>query len=157
METLGMNTATFYEAIVSLGVATICGVIIGTERLFAHKTAGMRTYALVSMGAALFIIISNIIVDNFGASVTDPLRVASTVVTGVGFLGAGLIVLKESTITGVTTASSIWVSAGIGMAAGFGLHGLAIAATIITLIIFVGLWYIEEKLRRVIKDYNVED
>lgn len=152
-----MNTATFYEAIVSLGVATICGVIIGTERLFAHKTAGMRTYALVSMGAALFIIISNIIVDNFGASVTDPLRVASTVVTGVGFLGAGLIVLKESTITGVTTASSIWVSAGIGMAAGFGLHGLAIAATIITLIIFVGLWYIEEKLRRVIKDYNVED
>ena len=152
-----MNSATFYESIVSLGIATICGVIIGTERLFAHKTAGMRTYALVSMGAALFIIISNIIVDNFGANVADPLRVASTVVTGVGFLGAGLIVLKETTITGVTTASSIWVSAGIGMAAGFGLHGLAIAATVITLLIFVGLWYIEEKLRRVIKDYNVED
>lgn len=152
-----MNTATFYESIISLGIATICGVIIGTERLFAHKTAGMRTYALVSMGAALFIIISNIIVDNFGTSVTDPLRVASTVVTGVGFLGAGLIVFRGSTVTGVTTASSIWVSAGIGMAAGFGLHGLAIAATIITLLIFVGLWYIAERLRQVIKDYNIEE
>jgi len=156
MEIFGTNSSMFLDGIVSLGVATFCGIAIGTERLLAHKTAGMRTYALVSMGAALFIIISNIVIDSsYAGAGLDPLRVASNVVTGVGFLGAGLIVLRDSNVTGVTTASSIWVSAGIGMAAGFGLHGLAIVTTVLTLAIFVGLWIVEEKVKKIVEKKKI--
>lgn len=137
------------DIIVRLFVALVLGMIIGTERVWAHKTAGMRTYALVSMGSALFVIVSNEMVKYYaGMSGLNPLMIVAQIVVGVGFIGSGLIFSKDSKMMGLTTATGLWVSAGIGMAAGFGLFNIAIVATTLTLFIFVVLWYLEEKLKK---------
>ena len=129
-------------------IALILGMIIGTERVWAHKTAGMRTYALVSMGSALFVIISNEMVKYYtGFSGLNPMMMVSQIVVGIGFLGAGLIFTKDSKLMGLTTATSIWVCAGIGMAAGFRLYNIAIIATLLTLFIFIVLWFLEKNLK----------
>lgn len=130
-------------------VATVAGMLIGTERLFAHKTAGMRTYALVSMGSALFAVISeSLALMYMGNGSFDPSRIASQIIVGVGFLGAGMIILKGDQITGLTSATGLWVAAGIGMACGFGLYEIALIATLLTLFIFTTLWFIEDKIRK---------
>jgi len=137
------------DIVIRLSVALLLGMIIGTERVWAHKTAGMRTYALVSMGSALFVIISNEMVKYYtGFSGLNPIMMVSQIVVGIGFLGAGLIFTKDSKLMGLTTATSIWVCAGIGMAAGFKLYNIAIVATLLTLFIFIVLWFAEEYLRK---------
>lgn len=138
------------DILIRLSVAMLLGVVLGVERAVAHKTASMRTYGLVSMGAALFVIISEIISQKYmGISSFDPLRMASQVIAGVGFLGAGMIIFQESgqKISGLTTAAGLWVSAGIGIAAGFGFYFLAAFATILSLFIFTVLWFIEKKIK----------
>lgn len=140
-----------------LGVAMLLGMIIGIERILAHKTAGMRTYALVSMGSALFIIISLIIVSQFqGITNFDPLRIAAQVVSAAGFICAGLVFVKKDGVVGLTSSAGLWVSVGIGMASGFGLYNVAIIATILTLFIFVVLWFVERSLRKT-KIYRMVD
>lgn len=137
------------DMLIKLSIALILGVIIGLERVWAKKTAGMRTFALVSMGSALFIIISQTIASyysNFGGA--DPLRMASQIITGIGFIGTGVIFSKDSVQTGITTATSLWVVAGIGMAVGFGLYKLAIIATLLTLFIFIVLWFVEAAIKK---------
>jgi putative Mg2+ transporter-C (MgtC) family protein len=135
----------FFRLLVALSL----GMLIGLERVWAHKTAGMRTYALVSMGSALFVIISNEMVKYYtGFSGLNPLMITAQIVVGVGFIGSGLIFSKESKMIGLTTATGLWVSAGIGMAAGFKLFDIAIIATILTLFIFIVLWFIEEQLKK---------
>src|SRR3989304_1086875 len=100
-----------------LTLAVLLGAAIGLERQLARKTAGMRTFALVSVGAALFSIISKYAFREFwGLPGFDPSRIASQVVVGIGFLGAGLIILRQDKIQGLTTAAGLWVSAAIGMA-----------------------------------------
>jgi putative Mg2+ transporter-C (MgtC) family protein len=143
-----------------LFVALLLGMVIGTERVWAHKTAGMRTYALVSMGSALFVIISNEMLKMYtGFSGTNPLMIISQIVVGVGFLGTGLIFAKESKLMGLTTATGLWVSAGIGMASGAGLFNIAIIATVFTLCIFTVLFFIEKELKKTkfFKDDSFED
>ncbi len=131
------------------------GVVIGVERLWAHKTATMRTHALVAMGSAMFVVISEILARHYGTfSGFNPTQMAASIITGVGFLGAGLIIYHNSQISGVTTASGIWVSAGIGMAVGFGLYSLAIIATLLTLFIFTVLWFVEQRLKDLPIDKN---
>ena len=111
-------------------------------------TAGMRTYALVSMGSALFVIISNEMVKYYsGFSGMNPLMIVSQIVVGIGFLGAGIIFNKDSKLVGLTTATGLWVSAGIGMACGLGLYSIAVIATVLTLFIFIVLWFIEKRLK----------
>lgn len=138
------------DILLRLVLAMVLGGVVGTERVFAHKTAGIRTYALVSMGAALFVIISQVI-SNFylsqGLTNFDMLRVAAQIVVGIGFLGAGLIIFRRSRITGLTTASGLWVSAGIGMAVGFGLYWAALIAALLTLFIFLILWLVEDRIK----------
>jgi len=132
-----------------LSAAILCGVILGTERIIAHKTAGMRTYALASMGAALFVIIGDLMLAQYaGISDEGPSRIAAAIVTGIGFMGAGVIVLRGSNLTGITTASGLWVAAGIGMACGFGFYVPALMATILTLFIFIVLWRIEQRIKK---------
>lgn len=131
----------------SLFFAMILGMAIGLERFFAHKTAGMRTYALVSMGSALFAIISKVATSSLDFYSYDPMRIAAQVVAAAGFLGAGAILHRENRVTGITTASGLWVSAGIGLASGFGLYKIAFIATIFTLFIFVVLWLIESRIK----------
>ncbi|MDE2031194.1 MAG: MgtC/SapB family protein [Patescibacteria group bacterium] len=142
------NQATI-DIILPLFFALFLGMVIGTERVWAHKTAGMRTYALVAMGSALFVLVSNNMVQAYlGIRGLNPLIIVGQIVVGVGFLGTGLIFTKENKLMGMTTATALWVAAGIGMACGFGLYRLAIIATIFTLFIFIVLWFIEEQFRK---------
>jgi putative Mg2+ transporter-C (MgtC) family protein len=132
-----------------LFVALVLGMIIGTERTLAHKTAGMRTYALVSMGSALFIIISEMIaVKYLSVGSFDASRMASQIIVGIGFLGAGSIFLQGNRVSGLTTASSFWVTAGIGMAVGFGFFNIAFITAIFTIFTFTVLWFVEQKFKK---------
>lgn len=133
---------------VRLAAAALLGGLLGLERTIAGKVAGLRTYSLVALGSALFISVSELVVARSGGpAITDPLRVVSQVVLGIGFLGAGLIVFRESRVSGLTTAAGLWVAAGIGVATGFGFYPLAIFATLLTLAVFSILWLIEKKIK----------
>ncbi len=151
-----MEFAIYIEMFTRLAVAMLLGVLLGAERITAGKTAGMRTHALVSMGSALFVIVSVLVAADFAGKGNvnfDPLRVAAQVVTGIGFLGAGLIIFTGSKLRGLTTAAGLWVAAGIGMAAGFGFYIIAIFVTAITLLVFTLLWYVERSIKKWSKDY----
>lgn len=136
------------DVFVSLFIAMGLGIAIGVERYLAGKTAGVRTYTLVSMGSALFVIISQIITSRFVGQTFDPMRMAAQIIAAVGFLGVGAIFHKDNQVSGVTTAAGLWVSAGVGMACGFGLYSLAFMATLLTLFTFIVLWFIEKQIRK---------
>ena len=141
-----------WNIFLQLFIAAVLGGLLGLERALAGKTAGMRTFALVSMGSALFIIISEIIGSKYlGISAFDPIRVASQIIVGIGFLGAGLIIFKESKISGLTTAAGLWVSAGIGVSVGYKLYSIAVFVTILTIFIFTIMWFIERKIKKEVK------
>lgn len=130
-----------------LVLATFLGLLIGLERKLSHKTAGMRTFAMISLGSALFVILSNDVIAAFGRNTGfDPSRVLSQIVVGLGFLGAGLIVFteKEKRVRGLTTAASIWVAAGIGSAVGLGAYNVAVMTTALSLFILFVVWQIEK-------------
>ncbi|MDP2641912.1 MAG: MgtC/SapB family protein [bacterium] len=129
-----------------LVVALVLGSTLGLERSLAGKTAGVRTFGLVSMGSCLFILISRLVVPSIQTFDYDPLRLAAGIVMGIGFLCGGVIVFKDSTLTGLTTAAGLWVAAGIGMAVGYGFLPLAFFATIATLLVFTLFWFIERKV-----------
>ena len=117
-------------------VAALLGMALGLERSLAGKHAGMRTYAMVALGSALFVTLGTLAAYELSIfSGVNPLQIAGSVVIGIGFIGSGLAAFKGDHIE-VTTASGIWVVAAVGMAAGFGLYILAIAGTIISLLIF---------------------
>src|SRR3954467_3887596 len=99
-------------------IALALGIAIGTERTFSHKTAGMRTYGLLSMGSCLFIAIGELVVPSTVSA--NPLIIASAIVTGLGFLCGGVIIFQNHHLSGLTTAAGLWLTAGIGMAVGFG-------------------------------------
>lgn len=124
------------EIVFQLITAVILGGLIGAEREHIKKPAGVRTYALVSLGSALFTIISVLFFKEFGNAV-DPSRVAASIVAGVGFLGLGIIIHQGLKVRGLTTAAGVWVAAAIGMAVGLKLYVVAIATAAIT---FVVLW-----------------
>lgn len=137
------------DIIFQIFAAAMLGILIGTERSAANKTAGMRTYALISMGSCLFVVISHAVSSQYvGITNFDPLRVASQIVVGIGFVGGGLIMTQGHKVSGITTAAGLWVSAGIGMAIGFHLYILAIFVTLLTLFIFTILWHIENHVKR---------
>lgn len=142
MEMFAVTDATL---ILRLTVAALLGLLIGAERSRVGKRAGMRTYALVSLGACLFVVMSGVVGFAAAASFTfDPLRVASQIVVGIGFLGAGVIFVQRHELTGLTTAAGLWVAAGIGATCGYGLFVIASYVTFLTLFIFEAMWYIEE-------------
>lgn len=121
-------------------VATLLGAFIGFEREYMGKAAGLRTYALVSLGACLFSLVSIFGVQNLPSpSNIDPeffrhnydsSRIASQIVVGIGFLGAGMIIFRGSRIEGLTTAAGLWVSAALGTAVGFGYYFVSVVAAI---------------------------
>ena len=146
MELFGVTET---EIIVRLAIAALFGLIVGAERSRVGKRAGMRTYGLVALGAALFTVISGLVAIRFeGSFMFDPLRVASQIVVGMGFLGAGVIFVQRDAVTGLTTAAGLWVTAAIGIACGYGFFLIAATVTFIVLFIFEGLWYVEERFIR---------
>jgi putative Mg2+ transporter-C (MgtC) family protein len=121
-----------------LGLALLLSALIGLEREVRQKSAGLRTHALVGTGAALFMLISKYGFNDVlepGRIIVDPSRVAAQIVTGVGFLGAGLIFVRQDAVRGLTTAAAVWVTAAVGAAAGAGLPVLALLATAAYLIV----------------------
>jgi len=120
-----------------LFIAAACGLAIGFERENRMKEAGIRTHFMVAIGAALIMIVSKYgFQDQIGWPNTtlDPSRIAAQVVTGVGFLGAGIIFMKKQSIIGLTTAAGIWVTSGIGLAIGAGLYPIGLEATFIIIL-----------------------
>ncbi len=145
------------DIISRLVLAVVLGMCIGVERVLVHKEAGMKTHALVSMGAALFIVISDAMAAKYSSLPGfNPTMIASQIVVGIGFLGAGSIMLQGPRVLGLTTAGGLWVTAGIGMAAGFGLFGIASIATVLVLFIFVFMYVLEAPLRK-ISEKNLQE
>jgi putative Mg2+ transporter-C (MgtC) family protein len=141
---LSANTMLF-----NLFMAMILGMVLGIERFVAHKTAGMRTYTLVSMGSALFTIIAQMLASKFGNNVYQYYIIAQ-IITAVGFLGMGAVFRRSDSNlpSGLTTASGLWVSAGIGMTCGLGWYQLALVVTILVLFTFIVMWFIEEQIAK---------
>lgn len=125
------------EFILRLVVAGVLGSLIGLDREYRAKEAGYRTHFLVALGSALIMIVSqygfNEVVDGTDVKL-DPSRVAAQVVSGIGFIGAGTIILQKQIVRGLTTAAGIWTTAGIGLAVGSGLYVLGAAATVLSLV-----------------------
>lgn len=136
-------------ALYQLSIAALLGALIGVERSIAGKNAGMRTYALVSMGSALLTSLTVLVAPRYlGIGDVDPFRIAAAIIMGIGFIGTGLVIHKENHPIGLTTAAGVWVAAAIGIAVGFDLYLLAINATILTLFIFTALAWVERKIEK---------
>ncbi|MFA6227557.1 MAG: MgtC/SapB family protein [Candidatus Paceibacterota bacterium] len=150
-----MITLTLTEIIIRVAIAVGLGALLGLERTLAGKTAGMRTYSMVSLGSAIFVIVSQIILSPIqNLALSNPLLMASAIVTGIGFIGAGLVIFQDHKIVGLTTAAGLWVSAGVGIASGYGLFQLSLVAIVAAIVIFTVLWFIENLLKRL--SYNNE-
>ncbi len=122
------------EMVLRVLLATVLGGVIGFQRSKAEKPAGMRDIILICVGAALFTVVSI-----YGFSIEDQARVAAGIVTGIGFLGAGAIIRRGEggVVRGLTTATTIWVAAGIGMAAGAGMYIIASVTTLLVLLVLL--------------------
>jgi len=131
--------------VAKLAIAMLLGAVVGTERaILARQAAGTRTFGLVAMGACLFVITANYVSLAFiGIVGFDPMRTAAAIITGIGFLGAGLIIYRGDTVHGVTTAAGLWIVAGIGIAVGFGMYITAVVSTLLVLIMFTAMWWVE--------------
>lgn len=144
------------EIVLKLVLSVLLGGAIGFEREVGNRPAGLRTHILVSIGAALIMLISKY---GFGEG-SDPARLAAQVVSGIGFLGAGTILRTGNTIQGLTTAASLWICAGIGLAVGNGFYFGAIVSTVLVLISLVILGRVEDiiyiKKKRTFKVVSVE-
>ena len=138
----------YVELLVQLLLSLFLGALIGVERKLANQTAGMRTFALVSMGSTIFSLIS-IHAPSFlsmGTAINyDPTHIAAQIVTGVGFIGAGVIFFDQSRLKGVTTAAGLWLAAAIGMSVAFKFYVMALFATTLTLFVFVIFYPLERR------------
>lgn len=127
-----------------IGVAVLCGGIVGFERQIRGKPAGIRTSILICLGTSIFVQLGATV----GGPNADPTRVLGQVATGIGFLGAGVIIAQEGLVRGVTSAAVIWVLAGIGAMIGFGKFASAIALAIVTVSVLTGIELLEKGVRR---------
>ena len=158
----GMENTMIWEFVWRLVLAALFGTIIGLDREYREKEAGFRTHFLVSLGSALMMIVSQYgfseILTHDGVSL-DPSRIAAQVVSGIGFIGAGTIIFNHQIVRGLTTAASLWATAGIGLTAGAGMSWLALAATILTLVALEGLSLVFRSLgsRRMVVVFSASD
>ena len=158
----GMENTMIWYFVWRLVLAALFGTIIGLDREYREKEAGFRTHFLVSLGSALMMIVSQYgfseILTHDGVSL-DPSRIAAQVVSGIGFIGAGTIIFNHQIVRGLTTAASLWATAGIGLTAGAGMSWLALAATILTLVALEGLSLVFRSLgsRRMVVVFSASD
>ncbi|MCW2920935.1 MAG: MgtC family rane protein [Thermoleophilia bacterium] len=142
--------------ILRLALAGLLGAVIGVEREWRDRTAGLRTHMLVCLGSAVFTIVSaygfnewygHVAASQRSTIVSDPTRIAAQIVTGIGFLGAGAIFRSDDGVRGLTTAASLWMMAGIGLATGAGYYELAVASTVLMLLILVALRQVSGRIK----------
>ena len=139
MENLSLIHSGFWYGVV---VAMICGAIVGYERQFKDKPVGARTSMLICLGTQVFVHIGSA----FITPSADPTRVIGQVVTGIGFIGGGVILARRGMVIGVTTAATIWVLAAIGVVIGVGHYFTAIMLSIVTVIILIGFDYFDKRI-----------
>ena len=157
-----MENTMIWDFVWRLVLAALFGTIIGLDREYREKEAGFRTHFLVSLGSALMMIVSQYgfseILTHDGVSL-DPSRIAAQVVSGIGFIGAGTIIFNHQIVRGLTTAASLWATAGMGLTAGAGMSWLALAATILTLVALEGLSLVFRSLgsRRMVVVFSASD
>lgn len=144
-----MNINIYIEEAAQVSISFMIGAILGIEREFRSKPAGFRTMILICVGSCLYTILSQ---QLGSASSTD--RVASNIVTGIGFIGAGVIFKEGISVNGLTTAALIWVTAALGMAVGYKSYPIAIVVTIIVVVV---LFILEPVQRYIIKFHKVKD
>jgi putative Mg2+ transporter-C (MgtC) family protein len=130
--------------ITAICVATICSFIIGLERQYFGKPAGIRTSILICLGAYCFVALSSSLVGDS----TDTSRVVGQIVTGIGFLGAGIIFNNGKIVQGITSASVVWVIASIGCLIGFHHYGAAIGITFFTVFVLFGISFLEHRVKK---------
>jgi putative Mg2+ transporter-C (MgtC) family protein len=139
------------QSICQLFLSVFLGAIIGTEREFKGKEAGLQTHSLVALGSCFFTMISFKMVEVFSqnSAVTfDPIRVIQAVAIGIGFIGAGVIFRQPSGIVGLTTSAGLWIAAAIGIAVGVKMYYLAIFATFLSLLVLFGFGLLEQRFFR---------
>lgn len=146
-----MDLSIYFEEAVQVSVAFIIGAIIGIEREFRSKPAGFRTMILICVGSCLYTILSK------ESSDVSPDRIASNIVTGIGFIGAGVIFKEGISVNGLTTAALIWVTAALGMAIGYHNYPLAIVVSIIVVITLFVLEPVQRFINNLhrVKDYRI--
>ncbi len=135
--------------LIKLLAALAAGGLIGAERERSRKAVGLRTLILISTGSALFTILSLRLGESFG---NDPGRIAANIVTGIGFLGAGVILEERGRVTGLTTAATIWLSAALGMAAGLGEFVLMAITTTLAMLVLLTFYHIERAMATSIEE-----
>lgn len=141
------NDVNMLNSVCKLLLSFLLGAIIGLERKHKGQKAGMRTFALISMGATLAMLVSIYIPQEYlGLKNGDPGRIAAQVVSGIGFLGAGAIIQSKGSVRGLTTAAGIWITAMIGLAVGAGMYVLSVAATLLVVATLILLDRYESKL-----------
>ncbi|MEG2066028.1 MAG: MgtC/SapB family protein [Tannerellaceae bacterium] len=146
-EILKNTQITPYTAAIKLLISFVLGAIVGVERQFRRRDAGMRTFTLICMGSTAAMLISIWIPQSYPNFLNgDPGRIAAQVLTGIGFLGAGAIIQSHGSIHGLTTAACIWVMAVIGLAVGAGMYIPAIITTALTLFVLVSLEQLEKRM-----------
>ena len=137
------------EAVLRMGLALGLGALVGAERQRGDRPAGMRTHALVCLGSTLFMLVSAFAFPEFTQAAggrVDPTRIAAQVVTGIGFLGAGMIFTQRNVTRGLTTAAGLWVVAAIGLAVGAGMYFVACGGSILMLVVLAVLKPIEARI-----------
>jgi len=149
-------TLNWDEALLRLALAAVLGGAIGVERELREREAGLRTHLLVSLGSALFTIVSAYGFHEFVKSgqTVDPTRIAAQIVTGIGFLGAGAIIRQGLSVRGLTTAATLWVVAAVGLASGAGYYS---AAVITTGLVLIALYPLRIVAYRVLQRFRPED
>lgn len=146
-----MTDLTSIELWAKLGLAFACGAAIGYERELSDKPAGLRTNMLICVGSTVITMVSIHLALTYAerqVNIADPGRIAAQIVSGVGFLGAGSIIQARGAVHGLTTAATIWVMAGIGLAIGAGFFGAAVATTVLLFVILFLLGWVEQRLEQ---------
>jgi len=153
---MDIPSSIFLLSLKGLILAATLGALIGLEREWAQRAAGLRTFSLISLGSALFVMISRLsFIQYLGVSSLDPSRTLGQIIVGIGFLGAGIIIFRQrdGRVEGLTTAAMMWTTSAVGAAVGLELYWLAISATtLIVLINFVVLPFekrLEEKIEKI--------
>ncbi|SRR6266568_2023737 len=136
---------TTVEMLLRLGAGVGLGAVIGVERQYRARMAGLRTNALVAAGATLFVLLS---AHGFHGQSADPTRVAAQIVSGIGFLGAGVIMREGLSVRGLNTAATLWCSAAVGALSGSGMYGTALAGTIVVVVVNTVMRYVGRAVDR---------
>ena len=153
-----MESLSDVEAIQRLALAMVVGAVLGVERERLDRPAGLRTYMLVVEGACLFMICAILLADQINRSggVSDPGRIASTVVQGIGFIAAGVILTTGKEVIGLTTAAGLWVATALGLLIGAGFYVIAIVAAVVTVVALIALRGVELRFFRARSDQDPE-